>query len=238
MSLFRRKQTPAQPAPPSAPAPAAAALHIPLGAPAATGISLSKGGSSSISLSKDDPAAQITAHLDWDGGSDSRRARGADLELYVLHVSADDVTAGGKRSQSIPGGAVYYRNLGSLEQPPYIRHHGDSRIPGRETATIARPDQQGYALICAYSAVGNGVGSFKEYGARAVITDGRGQTVTVPLYDTNRYAYWVAIALVDFTHGSALISQVELYSRDGSEARPALYSNGRIGMDEGPVEFK
>ncbi|MGW2170368.1 hypothetical protein ACWC1C_07530 [Streptomyces sp. NPDC001705] len=237
MSLFRRKQqTPAQPAPPP-PAPTTAP-HIPLGVPAATGISLSKGGSSSISLSKDDPTAQITAHLDWDGGSDSRRARGADLELYVLHVSADDVTAGSKRSKPIPGGAVYYRNLGSLDAPPYIRHHGDSLTPGRETATIARPDQHGYALICAYSAVGNGVGSFKEYGARAVITDGRGQTVTVPLYDTNRYAYWVAIALVDFTHGSALISQVELYSRDGSEARPALYSNGRIGMDEGPVEFK
>ncbi|MFJ1657213.1 TerD family protein [Streptomyces anthocyanicus] len=237
MSLFRRKPTPA-PQPAAAPGPPAPSAHVPLGQPAATGINLTKGGSASISLSKSDPTAQITAHLDWDGGSDHRRACGADLELYVLHVPAADVVAGGKRSQPIPGGAVYYRNLGSLDQPPYIRHHGDSLTPGRETATIARPDQHGYALICAYSAVGNGVGSFKEYGARAIITDGRDQTVTVPLYDNNRYAYWVAIALVDFTHGSALISQVELYSRDGSEARPALYSNGRIGMDEGPVEFK
>ncbi|MEV8124821.1 hypothetical protein AB0P07_12010 [Streptomyces sp. NPDC085944] len=236
MSLFRRKPAPTPPpAPAVAPAPLA---HVPLGQPIAAGTNLTKGGSASISLTKGDPTAQITAHLDWDGGSDNRRARGADLELYVLHVPAADVVAGGKRSMPTQGGAIYYRNLGSLDQPPYIRHHGDSLTPGRETATIARPDQQGYALICAYSAVGNGVGSFKEYGARAIVTDGRDQTVTVPLYDDNRYAYWVAIALVDFTHGSALISQVELYSRAGSEARPALYSNGRIGMDEGPVEFK
>ncbi|MFF9285443.1 TerD family protein [Streptomyces griseosporeus] len=225
MSLFRKKDP--------APAPA----HVPLGAPAASGINLSKGGSSSISLSKSDPTVQITAHLDWDGGTAQRRARGADLELYVLHVPAADVTAG-KNSAPTPGGAIYYRNLGSLEEPPYIRHHGDSLTPGRETATITRPDQQGYALVCAYSAVGNGVGSFKEYGARALITDGRGQTVNVPLYDDNRRAYWVAIALVDFTRDGALISQVERYSRLGSEARPVLYSDGRIGMDEGPVEFK
>ncbi|MBZ6258813.1 TerD family protein [Streptomyces olivaceus] len=233
MPLFRRKPAPTPPPVVQAPAP-----HIPLGQPTATGINLTKGGSSSISLTKSDPTTQITAHLDWDGGSAHRRARGADLELYVLHVSAADVTAGGKRSQPIQGDAIYYRNLGSLEAPPYIRHHGDSLIPGRETATIARPDQQGYALICAYSAVGNGVGSFKEYGARAIITDGHAQTVNVPLYDDNRYAYWVAIALIDFTHDSAVISQTELYSREGSEARPVLYSNGRIGMDEGPVEFK
>ncbi len=230
MSLFRRK--------PTAPDPAPAPAHLPLGQPTATGINLTKGGSAGISLTKGDPTVQITAHLDWDGGSSSRRARGADLELYVLHISADDVTAGGKRSMPIPGGAIYYRNLGSLDRAPYIQHHGDSLTPGRETATIARPDQQGYALICAYSAVSNGVGSFKEYGAKAIITDGRDQTVAVPLYDNNRHAYWVAIALVDFTHDGAVISQVEKYSRPGSEARPVLYSNGRIGMDEGPVEFK
>ncbi|MFF3928613.1 TerD family protein [Streptomyces hirsutus] len=228
MSLFRKKPTATAPAP---------VPHVPM-APAATGISLTKGASTSISLSKSDPTVQITAHLDWDGGSDSRRARGADLELYVLHVPAADVVAGGKRSMPTPGGAIYYRNLGSLTETPYIRHHGDSLTPGRETATIARPDQQGYALVCAYSAVGNGVGSFKEYGAKAIVTDGHGQTVSVPLYDNNRHAYWVAIALVDFTHEGAVISQVERYSRPGSEARPVLYSNGRIGMDEGPVEFK
>lgn len=215
MSLFRRSTTAEAPAVP------------------VQGISLTKGGAAGISLTKSDPTVQVTAHLDWDGGSASRRARGADLELYVLHVSASEVAAGGKQ-----GGAIYYRNLGSLKQAPYILHHGDSLTPGRETATIGRLSEQGYALICAYSAVGNGVGSFKSYGAKAIVTDGASQTVTVPLYDDNQHAYWVAIALVDFTHDSPVISQVERYSRRGSENRPVLYSDGRIAMDAGPVEFK
>lgn len=220
MSFFRTTTT--------LPAPAQAAGT-------GAGISLSKGGSAGISLTKSDPAAGITAHLDWDGGSTSRRARGADLELYVLHVTAAEANAAGPRSE---GGAVYYHDLGSATAPPFIRHHGDSVVPGRETATIGRPDQQGYALICAYSAVGNGVGSFKSYGARAVVTDGAGQTITVPLYANNRYAYWVAIALVDFTGDQAVIHQVERYSGFGKEGRPVLYSDGTFAMDVGPVEFK
>lgn len=222
MSLFRKTTAPA-PMPTTGPT---------------QGISLTKGGASSISLTKSDPTVQITAHLDWDGGSASRRASGADLELYVLHVPASEVVAGGKRSMPKPGGAIYYRDLGSLNQAPYILHHGDSLTPGRETATIGRIDQQGYALICAYSAVGNGVGSFKSYGAKAIVTDGAGQTITVPLFDNNAHAYWVAIALVDFTHDNPVISQVERYSRRGSENRPVLYSDGRFQMDAGPVEFK
>lgn len=222
MSLFRKTTT----AP--APAPLAAA---PATAP---GISLTKGATAGISLSKTDPTVQITAHLDWDGGSASRRARGADLELYVLYVPAADVNTG----RNTVGNAVYYRNLGHLDRAPYIQHHGDSLTPGRETATISRPDQQGYALICAYSAVGNGVGSFKSYGAKAIVTDGRGQTITVPLYDNNRHAYWVAIALVDFTGDGARITQIEKYSRAGSENRPVLHADGSVVMDAGPVEFK
>lgn len=224
MSLFRKSPTVGAPAVPAT--------------PTAQGVSLTKGGASHISLTKSDPTVQITAHLDWDGGSASRRARGADLELYVLHVPASDVVAGGKRSMPKPGGAIYYRDLGALDRAPYILHHGDSLTPGRETATIGRVSEQGYALICAYSAVGNGVGSFKSFGAKAIVTDGAGQTVTVPLYDNNPNAYWVAIALVDFTGDGAVISQVEKYSRPNSEARPVLYSDGRVAMDAGPIEFK
>jgi len=229
VKLFGKKTTTP---PPAAPDPAAPA-SVPESGPA-TGISLAKGASAGISMVKADPTVQITAHLDWDGGTTDRRAKGADLELYVLYVPAADVKTGADTTFN----AVYYRNLGRLHDAPYIQHHGDSVTPGRETATISRPDRQGYALVCAYSAVGNGVGSFKEYGAKAIITDGRGQTVTVPLYDTDRYAYWVAIALVDFTGDGAVITQVEKYSAPGSEARPVLNSDGSVAMDAGPVEFK
>lgn len=210
-----------------------ALFHKTPAAPAPTGISLTKGATGRINLVKDG-GSFVTAHLDWDGGDAGRRAKGADLELYVLHVTAAEAAMGGRRN----GNAVYYRNLGQTNSPPFIKHHGDSLVPGRETATIGHLDRQGYALICAYSAVGNGVGSFKSYGARAVITDGAAQTVTVPLYDDNPHAYWVAIALVDFTGDGVSIRQVETYSRPGSEHRPVLYSDGTFAMDAGPVEFK
>jgi uncharacterized protein involved in tellurium resistance len=200
---------------------------------AGPGINLTKGASTGISLHKGDVGAFVTAHLDWDGGSSHRRAKGADLELYVLYVPKAQVG----QPVDTTHNAVYYRNLGQTGRPPYIKHHGDSFTPGRETATIGRLDEQGYALICAYSAVGNGVGSFKSYGAKAIVTSDE-QTVTVPLFDNNRHAYWVAIALVDFTGDGAVIAQVERYSAPGSENRPVLYPNGRFAMDAGPVEFK
>lgn len=215
MSLFRKTTT------------------APQALPTTAGISLTKGASTGISLAKDDRAAFVTAHLDWDGGSATRRAKGADLELYVLYVPKDQVGTGKDTTHN----AVYYRALGWTGRPPYIKHHGDSLTPGRETATISQLNEQGYALICAYSAVGNGVGSFKSYGAKAIVT-ADGQTVTVPLYDDNKLAYWVAIALVDFTGDGAVIRQVEKYSAPGSENRPVLYSDGAFAMDAGPVEFK
>lgn len=196
-------------------------------APVTGGINLTKGGSSAFSLEKGQP---VTATLEWDGGSASRRARGADLELYALYVTK----SGANKFSKVAGGAVYWNNL----QADGIRHHGDSLTPGKETVTIDNPDNLAYVLIVAYSAVSNGPGSFKSFGAKAVVTDGKGQTVTAPLYNDNHGSYWVAIARVDFTvEGQVSIKHVEEYSR-GGEARPVLYSDGSHKMDVGPIEFK
>lgn len=205
--------------------------------PVSAGVSLTKGASSTINLRKDAPGATVTVHLDWDGGNALRRALGADLELYALHVPANEVTSPDETTR--PGHAVYWKDLGTNTARPYIRHHGDSLTPGRETVTIAHPDQQGYVLICAYSAVSNGPGSFKSFGAHAVVDIGDGNPVTVPLYENNRASYWTAIALLDFTGPQGVsVRQVETYGRSGSEARPVLYSDGSFRMDAGPVEFK
>ncbi|MFI6514670.1 TerD family protein [Spirillospora sp. NPDC050679] len=208
-------------------------------APAPLGkISLTKGGQATINMRKDDPSLVVTASLEWNGGSRFRRQSGADLDLYALFIPRELVTPKGARTNK-SSEAVYYRNLGSPTIPPYIALDGDARTPGRETITIHRPDRQGYVLICAYSAVENGVGSFKSYGARAVVTDGRGSTVTVPLFNERRLSYWVAIALIDFTvPNGAEIRHVEKYSGNHQEARPMLYSNGNFKMSVGPVEFK
>jgi stress response protein SCP2 len=201
-------------------------------------VALVKGGHATINMRKDDPNIVVTASLEWNGGSAARRHAGADLDLYALYVPHGAVTSKGPRPTKSEQ-LIYYRQLGSPVAPPYIVLDGDARQPGREAITIRRPDLQGYVLICAYSAVENGTGSFKSYGARAVIADGRGSTVTVPLYNDRNLSYWVAIALIDFTVPNGIeIRHVEKYSGNHQEARPTLYSNGNFRMSVGPVEFK
>ncbi|MFB7293800.1 hypothetical protein [Actinacidiphila glaucinigra] len=232
-------------------------------------VSLDKGSRATIPLGKKDPEPTIVASLEWDGGSDARRSQGADLDLYALFVPAAEAVRGtdlppGHVLERPPGGmlnraarearkahgaelarrvdaghAVFWKNLGALDEAPFIQLDGDSREPGTETIRVRRASAQGYALICAYSAVSNGFGSFRSYGARAVVTDGRGSTVTVPLYEENSFAYWVAIAFVDFTDpGGVGIQHVERYGRRWSESRPVLHTDGTIVMDRGPVQFK
>ncbi|WP_078916290.1 TerD family protein [Streptomyces viridochromogenes] len=223
-------------------------------------ISLDKGGQVSMSLDKADRELVVTATLEWDGGSDERRRRGADLDLYALFVPASKairgdqapgtlVTPKKKGSRPAPDAdtakkgkgadVVYYKRLGSLQNRPFIHLDGDARVPGRETLRIVRPDQQGYVLLCAYSAVSNGFGSFRSFGAKVVVTDGRGSTVTVPLFENTKTRYWVAIALVDFTDSDgAAIHHVEAYSGRMTERRPVLHTDGTVEMNAGPVEFK
>ncbi|MFF5799786.1 TerD family protein [Streptomyces albogriseolus] len=216
-----------------APAPMTARTTAPLGK-----VALTKAGHATINMRKGDADLVVTASLEWNGGSAARRQAGADLDLYALYVPRSLVTPQGKRPNKTDH-AVYYRQLGSLSSPPYIALDGDSRVPGRETISIRRPDLQGYVLLCAYSAVENGTGSFKSYGARAVVTDGRGSTVTVPLFNNRNLSYWVAIALIDFTVPDGVqIRHVEKYSGNHVEARPTLYSNGNFRMSTGRVEFK
>jgi hypothetical protein len=94
-------------------------------------------------------------------------------------------------------------------------------------------------LLCAYSAVGNGFGSFKAYDAHVVVDDGQGSTITVPLFNKNKFSYWVAIALIDATDPAGLrVSQVETYGRSFSERRPLLHADGRFEMSKGPIELK
>ncbi|MFJ8106010.1 TerD family protein [Streptomyces sp. NPDC096132] len=146
---------------------------------------------------------------------------------------------GKKRRKGAPQDVVYYRRLGSLTERPYLCLDGDSRVPGREVVRIGRPDEQGYVLLCAYSAVSNGAGSFHSFGARVVVDDGRGSTVTVPLYENTSTRYWVAIALVDFTSADgAAIHHVEAYSARMTERRPVLHPDGTVEMNAGPIEFK
>ncbi|MFI1186384.1 TerD family protein [Streptomyces californicus] len=231
--------TPARSRQPSAVASPPGPVTAPAPPPAPLGkVLLTKAGQATIDMRKDDLNLVVTATLEWNGGSAARREAGADLDLYALYVPRSLVTPPGRRPVKTDQ-VVYYRQLGSVVAPPYIALDGDSTVPGRETITIRRPDLQGYVLLCAYSAVENGTGSFKSYGAQVVVTDGRGSTVTVPLFNNRNLSYWVAIALIDFTvPGGVEIRHVEKYSGNHVEARPTLYSSGNFRMSTGKIEFK
>ena len=153
--------------------------------------------------------------------------RSADLDLYALYV--DDAGR---------SGACYYRHQGSLTGPPFVcLTSGDCR--GRETLEVSPAGHLRYVLICAYSAVENGFGSFASFGAFAEVDNGAGAVVQVPLHHRNRFSYWVAIALVDLSASDRIaVRHVERYSARGSENRPVLYRDGTFRMDAGPVEFK
>lgn len=155
-------------------------------------ISLKKSGEkATISLAK---GAKVTARLKWETK--------ADLDLYCFYVDE----AGNEDK-------VYYRQMGDLNAPPFIQLLGDSQVAGEEVVEISRPEKVRYALIAAYSALSNGVGSFYSYKAQCVITDNQGQTVSTHLEHSDPYSYWVALARIDFsTTGKLTIENVESYS--------------------------
>lgn len=187
-------------------------------------ISLAKSGSAKIPMTKEDRGTLVLAtRLEWKG-----RKRGpSDLDLYALYVDDDGRP-----------GVVYYRDLGSVQSAPWIQLDGDSTVPGVETMRVVAGRSR-YVLLCAYSAVENGVGSFKSYDAQVVIDDGAGSTVTVPLFKDDPNSYWVAIARIDFTDPTgAKVEQIEAYGRKNSENRPVLHPDGRVEMSAGVVEFK
>ncbi|WP_342431587.1 TerD family protein [Neobacillus sp. FSL H8-0543] len=170
-----------------------------------------------ISIKKTD---KVIATLEWDSKKD--------LDLYCFYVTKNDEV-----------GKVYYRDRGSANRTPYITLDGDSIGAGKETIIVHNSSELKYVLFAAYSAVSNGIGSFKSMQARAVVDNQMGQKITSPLFENNKYAYWVAIAKIDFTNVREMsVSHVESYSKSGTERSPLLYKDGSFKMNVGPVEFK
>lgn len=172
----------------------------------------------SISIAKSE---KIVATLEW---ANPRK----DLDLYAFYVLQDGTT-----------GKVYYRHMGEANKAPYMTLDGDSRTAGQETIVIHQPSKVKYVLIAAYSAVSNGIGSFKKMKAQAVVDNQLGQRITSGLFQKNNFAYWVAIAKIDLREEHNIqISHVESYSKSGTERSPMLYTDGHFEMNKGPIEFK
>ena len=187
-------------------------------------VTLSK--SEKVSLKKGQ--GSIRALLSWEGRGDGD----GDLDFYCFYVMNDGTS-----------GKVYYKDLGSAEKAPFIRHSGDALRAGEEAIVIERPDALRYALFAAYSAVGNGVGSFKSYRPQMTLTDTAGNEVTIPLENPSASSYWVAISHLDCTQ-DVQIEHIETYGKNGflhptaAERAPRLHSDGSWDVSKGEIEFK
>ncbi|TDC49947.1 hypothetical protein E1281_22615 [Actinomadura sp. KC345] len=179
----------------------------------------------------------ITAELRWQSGVGTGRA---DLDLFGWVVGAG--TRGRKgglkgmlgKSDALAE-VVYHKHLGSLHQPPYLEHGGDSREPGVETIRVGSLDQVQYVLFGVYQAFGNGAGSLRSFDAHVVVTDTEGNRTRVNLTESHPNRYWVTVALVDLTPPQGyVVRPVEEYSRPGTEKSPVLYADGHFTMNAGP----
>jgi tellurite resistance protein TerA len=216
MGIFSRKT-------PEAPAPAAPAAQAPAG-----GLNLSKG---KISLAKGDSVkiaktAVITARVTWSSATD--------YDIYALVLKRD-------------GTVVIVSQFGSEADPNFtprvlngaVTHLGDI---GRSNATkvaeevieIRLTDDIEAIFPIAYSAQSNGTGSFRKYKVGLSISTGDGTDVTIDAKNAsdNATIYTVAIGAIRNTADGVVVDALELYSKPGSELRPAI-NRGNIVMDKG-----
>lgn len=170
---------------------------------------------------------KIRARLVWEG----RGSGEGDLDFYCFYVLRDGNC-----------GKVYWKNLGSAENAPFIQHSGDSQRAGEEEIIIERPEEIQYALFAAYSALGNGTGSFQSYRPKMILTDQAGNEITIPLLNPVATSYWVAITHVA-VGDQIQIEHVEKYGKSGlnflaAERAPRLHRDGSWDVSKGEIEFK
>lgn len=167
-----------------------------------------------------DRAAPIKVSLKWQSGGD--------LDLHCFYVTASDET-----------GKVYHKNMGDPKTPPCVYLDHDNRKKGAETVTMADPDALKYVLAAAYREFDSGAGSFASAQASAIVSNAAGQTMEITLREKNEYAYWVALALLDFTDPACVrISKTATYAEADVEQAPVLNKDGTFQMGAGEVEFK
>ncbi|SHE40441.1 hypothetical protein SAMN05444392_101347 [Seinonella peptonophila] len=149
----------------------------------------------------------------------------SDLELVALRIPS-----GGPMIAD----EIYWDNLGNDTRHPFVKHHGDSKTPGREIITIHNPGSHRHIAFAVYSAFRNGPGSLFSYRARVVVSDGINPPVMVPLYN-RKQSYWCTIALITIKNGEVVIKQIEQYNRIGDEHFPQLTADGQIVPGGGPA---
>lgn len=189
-------------------------------------INLAKG-QAAVSLRK---TAAIQVHATWPARTD--------YDLYALVLNRD-------------GSVVHVAMFGAHGHPPIprykgIEHSGDAtrgKGTSTETLTMNLDDSIAAVVPVAYSAQSNGTGSFRRYKVGLAVDNGAGDRVeydAASASDNDRIYSCVPVVIHNGADGNVWIEPVELYSRPGSENRPAVTFDSALGraivtMDVGPL---
>lgn len=118
-----------------------------------------------------------------------------------------------------------------------VKHLGDIGVGGQagtEIIEVVLNDNIEEIVPFAYSALENGPGSFKQYGVSLAVDNGSQDAVNIDAADTSPDTSRYTCAFASIKNGPTIsIENIEQYSRNGSEKRPA-FVNGALKMDAGP----
>jgi uncharacterized protein involved in tellurium resistance len=117
-----------------------------------------------------------------------------------------------------------------------VKHMGDIGVgggAGTEIIEVRLNDSIDEIVPFAYSARENGAGSFRQYGVSVAVDNGSSDAVNISAADTSPDSTRYTCAFARIINGPTVsIENVEMYSRPGSEKRPA-FVNGVVTMDAG-----
>ena len=182
-------------------------------------ISLKKG--EKISLTKKSDDTPIIIENGW-----TAEGKDYDLKALVRYRDGKLIYVGAANEDEVlstPEGAV--------------QHGGDIKAPGEmEKILIKWHPNIASVAVSSYSALENGLGSFKKYGVFVRITNGK-QVIEIPAASTsnNYFSYTLCFGEILFGKDKTMeVSALELYSSFSSERRIG-YDGDKVKMDIGPV---
>ena len=183
-------------------------------------ISLKKG--ERVSLTKNKNNEPIIIENGWEA-----KGKDYDLKALVLYIDGRLVYVGAENK---------YEILMTAEGA--VRHGGDVTVPGElEHINITWHPDIASVAVSSYSALENGVGSFRRYGVYLRIKNGN-QTIEIPASDVSAdeksYTLCFGEILFGEANDSLEVVALELYSSPGSEKRVG-YVGGKVVMDKGPA---
>lgn len=188
-------------------------------------VNLNKGDRVSI-----DKGHVITATVSWPSATDyDLFAIARTPEGEEVHVATFGTETGPTRipQDSAFGGTI--KHLGDVTRPDASTGRAD------ETILIRADPRWSKIALVAYSAQGNGTGSFFRYRVSTRVDNGDGTVVTIDAdsANDNDRIYSVAVAMITNTPDGLQIEALEQYSDPKSENRPKFDHRGRLRMDKG-----